>query len=440
MFGADGTRCPDCDGAVPPSARFCPKCGVSVVAPDLMLDPMGVTDSEASEQTNAGGDGDTQKADWRAIGSIAAVAIGLIVWLVLRTPVTTLDDVAEALAFPDAVEAADSRVAGSSGDSSDFVPVRLDGVTDAQPILGDEVGLHLYVGRPSMIARIDLDTGEVTNFDIDGQPVTIWRDQLVLLSDQQILTVPLNDPSGQARLVYDLPVNSSADLSDLFLLRGDRLVMTFQSFGRLQINETYTVVDLESGEAQTWELPPSSVSRFGLVWVPGGGVFDAVDGEFTKVFDGLSISGGPTSGIGYSCQAPDDCSMQAFDRQTGELLADFIFPEVSQPWLFQQVPGSDRLVVVLDHDERTDTIVGQRLFDTIAGDYLPGPNLWRGVDAGYLDDPLRVAVWDDRLVAASTESGTRIQDVTTGDAWELLPSVDNSGAFRRSSRLFFVED
>ncbi len=442
MSESGGLICVDCGGVTPPFGRFCSRCGVAVDAPDLMLDPLGTAADESLDEAIVGDRGyGSPETDWRVVGGIATLALALVVWLVLRTPITTLDGVAEALAVAETAGRVTDDVGTAALDEDEtFVTVELDGVARGQPVLGEELGLRLYAASPSRMTRIDLDTGEVAVSEVDGQPVAIWRDQLVLLSDQQILAVPLGDLAGEARLVYDLPVNSSADLSELFFLGGDRLVMTFQSFGRLRVNQTYTVVDLEAGDAQTWELPASSFSRFGLVSVPGGGVFDVVDGEFTKVFDGIAISASPDSGLGFSCRSPDDCETLAFDRKTGQPRADLTLPEVDQFWFLQQVPGSDRLLAVYEIDEPNGGASGVRLYDAAAGDYLPGSSPSGGVDAlEYFEDPQRMAVWSDRFLAFGLSDAIRIQDVSTGTGWDLKLTDAEMDFLRPSSRLFFME-
>lgn len=451
---AESTGCFSCDSDLPVDAQFCPGCGVAVDNSVMVLDPLDsgesgvIHTSDDNHRAGSRSPGEPSgEPDRRVLAVVGLFAVGLIAWLLLRTPVTTLDGLADALA-PESQESEselgggedqpDAEAVGSARLTVDFAPAELGG---GSPPLGEELGLDLYASHGSALARINLDTGDTEVFRVEGQPAAIRGDELLLLSNQQILMVDLADPEGPSRLVYDLPVNSSADLPELFVVDEDRLVMTFQSFGRDRVRQTNTVLNLVSGQAETIDLPSSAFSRFGLVWVPGGGTFDYVDGEFVKVFDGSVFSAGPTSGIGFRCEQPGDCGAQLFDRRTGEVLNDAVLPSFDQPWALQQLAGSDRYLMVYEFvDFSEDGPSDLRVFDMESGEYLidglfPSPGVAADV---YIDDPQQVAVWGERYLAVGVSEAIRVQDIEANLGWELQLDGIVDGSFGQPDRLFFV--
>lgn len=429
--------CARCAGNVPERARFCPACGAAVDDSAVVLDVDGGGDQGPSVSSRYGIGAERRSASSQPVGDSrggsAGVALaitlvlGLTTWLVLRTPVTTLDGLSEALT-PNAEANVGQQGLSGSTTVVDFQPVELD---NGGPVLGSVMGVDLYVSRGSGLGRINLDTGETARFTVEGRPLAVYGTELLLLSNQRILAVDLSDPEGPSRLVYDLPVNSSADASPA-LIDGERLKIQHSDFSDAGVNSTVTVVDLESDQGETIAIGPMMSATFGMVWAPGAGSFDYVDGEFIKVFDGLVHSTGNEHGIGYRCEEPGTCGSHLFDRRTGELVDNVNLPSVDQRWQLGFVAGSDRLVAV------SDELTGTRLYDVVNSTFLPG-GLFPAGSGGPPDDQSSVATWDDRLVAVGSGSTVRIQDVSSEGVGWVLPLHQMQGApIGSAERLFFV--
>jgi len=291
--------CSQCHKAAEEFDRFCTRCG-TVVGGDFGA--QGRLRVASGEAVTSG----VVRRRW-LIGAGAAVLAVLAFWSVQRS-------VERARAEDEAERAATQTTLPALGDDSNPVVVSGEG-----PLLGEPVGMTLFVGSNEGITEIDLDTGTPTTLDLVGVPLAFTDNWLVAYDMRESSVTALNLVEGTVTRLEDNVVPTTN-----FELFGTAVSGASAEPGTVWLyslntgfNGRWQRIDLADGEVlevvndASW--PNFSPFAPVLAGSAGGGVFQRRDGRYLQVHDGVLIAAAPTVALILSCDGPLDCRLNWYD-------------------------------------------------------------------------------------------------------------------------------
>jgi hypothetical protein len=185
------------------------------------------------------------------------------------------------------------------------------------PVLGQPVGLALLVSSGASLERVDLDTGEVTGYEVRGWPVHASGGWLLLNDPTQaesLRALPLDD----LQAAEGSPVGSTVGWPDRVHPGpepGQVWVMGYtESF-------VWRLIRLDDGDVLD-QLP----ALFGLngpiftgpsvMTSVAGGVFVHAGGQWRKVSEGMPLAVSDQYVLAQTCSQPLACGLEWIDRAT----------------------------------------------------------------------------------------------------------------------------
>ena len=288
----------------------------------------------------------------------------------------------------------------------ELIDVTADDVAKRDDLAG-LAGHRLFIAHSQGLIRLDTDSGTITRLDgseLSGSLIGRFRDQLILLDGQNRVTaVPVDDPMRESTLLFEL---QAVAVTAARMIDDHRLALSLwgPEFQRSAAHERL-LIDLESGDTVTLD---SGWRADDLTWVPGGGLFEYVDGRYRHLADGIPLVAAEHRVLVRGCTGPEDCDNQWIDRQTGDNLDGYAPPE--EWWEMQAIDPDGRVLFVNDAE-------GHRYFDTEHGWLLP-TNVVRGTGGSYFDTPAEDLI-AGRYLVAPTILGIVIYDLSTDDGFLL---------------------
>ncbi|MDH3679689.1 MAG: hypothetical protein OEV40_07035 [Acidimicrobiia bacterium] len=415
--------CRACPGPLGDADRYCSRCGAAV-ANDIEVFGVDQALTERARVLRTG----PRPVLLLAVGGVAALVA--LVWVLS----SAASDDAAATADPDRSneagptdesdersvprlgapedETADTAESDAAVESGSLEAERRDETSTTEedgdakaagPVLGREVGWSLWYGSSNRLRKIDLDTGEITEYDIRGTPVHADGGWLVLRGSNfsSLDSVPIDDPDGRE------PVELAGSENTGFpLVRGEEpgtAWLLAGSFDDLRIK----LVRLADGEVLSeFESTPLFFWLAGgvplLIATADGGIFERNGTSFQKVADGGLIAAGDDHVLISRCSSPTACRLEWLDRPSFEPI-DRPVPSGSSyfnGWLSPR----GRVLAVSDWG-------AYELFD-----------VERGHDVELeieVFEPTAFAVSPDERYLATAQGPVRIHDLDTGEVIEL---------------------
>jgi len=272
-------------------------------------------------------------------------------------------------------------------------------------------GHRLFIAHSQGLFGFDTDSGAVTRFgrsEVPHRPIGRYRDQLILIDEpNRVTAIAAEDPTADPTLLFEL--HQSPRITAARMIDDNRMVvstccpppgaLTFpRPFPRL-------LIDLESGDAVPLE---SSTQNDDLTWVPGGGLFEYVDGRYQHLADGFPLVAAERVVLVRECRGPDDCESRWIDRRTGDVVDRPVPPEDYQT---MRALDPDGRVLMINSSEQ------HRYYDAEHGWMLPS-NVVRGTGGGSVDAPVE-AVIAGRYLIAPVVPGIVIYDLDQHDGYLL---------------------
>lgn len=334
----------------------------------------------------------------------AVLVIGLLVWVLTRSSdgpgqvEQTFDEDAESERSTTTARQT-STIEGSTTTAPPFASV--EGVEPGRPLLGEPVGLTLFVGGVTT-RSIDLDTGAVSDIAIDGAPLLVTDEWLVVADTEGgSSVVSRSDPAAPPRqLAEDVALDAAfPDGPDhLWVLDSS------DSGGTAQ----WKSVALVDGTTRTLLEPTSWVTAAGpeVGGTASGGVYVLNEDRSTyrRLADGNPRAVSSDSVLVQLCTSPASSSCRTYwvDRSTGREVDRFVPPAIGFGWAISSSPSgafvaseSDEGVTLWDTERHTEITTA-----------LSGYN--GGGVAGYSPDDRFVAfagTASDQIVIYDSDSG-----------------------------------
>ncbi len=337
-------NCPSCGSDLTGAARFCASCGAHVdggtaVGSDALLEIIDVSGGLGPANTNT-----TDGARFRWPWAAAAVAvIGLLGWTLTRSSDDpgqveqllgqdreSVEDEPEASTTTTRPRPSTSRRPTTT--TAVEVPgvAVVEGVAEGQPLLGEPVGLRLYVGGGSLDI-IDLDTGSISELPFGESPIGVDGDWLLLRTDSGTLSArSLSQPDLDAITLsgdHWFPFVTIDDPGFAWVIRyADGGTTAEWSSIALADGSVRSTVTLQSS---AFFLPSPEI-----VGTSSGGVFELGDDNATyrRLADGTPLAFSDDYVLVQSCRSPTDCRNYWIDRASGEEADRFVPPSDGQWW------------------------------------------------------------------------------------------------------------
>ncbi len=414
------SSCTSCGHESASTARFCSECGLPLVSPAKAGAEI-VTGADKSHWLTSSESDDgavRHPVAKRGVNQPWAVAaagliLAAVAWNLFRAPTTEVEGLAGGL---DAVSqspptTAAASVGNATGGGASLSTITADHpesagveVADLDPALR---GYILYAQQGDRLLRIDLSSGEVDVREMRGHLLGAFERRLFVVNrDLGIDAWSLDDLDAEP-VPVSAPAEPGHDLVAAMMTSGGVAHLTTAVFSSAADPELFMIrVDLLTGSEQ--RAPVSSFGSYGLVEVPGAGLFELSSQGFRPLVDGSVRFYGERLIIVEECDAPDRCRRYWFDRLTGQEIERPLL-ESSGGWLLG--PGAAVAVTFGP---------GGRVFvDTETGETLPD---LLGIESGReptIPDDLTP---DGRFLAAidSTDSGdVQIHDLLHDVSWNV---------------------
>jgi len=257
-----------------------------------------------------------------------------------------------------------------------------------------------------------------------------------MMSDSRVVVFPADDPSRSARILYEFPAGVELSYRPVSVLSDSHVVLSF--YGAASgVRPIVAVIDVLTGEVTEVRQSSAAFFQAGLLWVPGGGVFDVVDGDYRHVFDGMIEAAGSDVVVGRQCDDPTTCEIVVVERTSGRVI-DADLPDLSDDVKIGVVgngaDGDGVILTIVDPE-----VPGIQFFDLEQGDFvadgvLNGSNLpFTSSDMAYgvdrSDSGHLLTVWGrDRI---------HLMDLKTGLDYEIEVGVAG-GDGMIPTRVFFA--
>ena len=344
--------CSSCGVGVGESVHFCPVCGAhldtdGLDAPfpgfdqPLGLDQVVTTTIEPNRSV----------PNWLGIAGGVAL-VGALGWMLTRTPADagTVEQsvvpttVAQPTTSQD-TDASDRSIlsAGSPGTTVPLdngyhmsiprgplrsgEPATAVGVAPGGPLLGQPVGTSLFLGGRRLL-EIDLDSGAVTRYGVEGVPVFADRQWLVLQDDQTSLVVlPRSNLAAEPRPLF---TNGwvQAVLPDgegqvwVLSLPIDPLSPPIPKWTSVALSDGSVRASIQLSDAFVFGQTPT------VTGTVSGGVFvlEADRQSYRRIADGSPLVPTDRFVLVRRCASPVDCSNFWLDRSSGRQVDRFVPP------------------------------------------------------------------------------------------------------------------
>jgi hypothetical protein len=219
--------------------------------------------------------------------------------------------------------------------------VSVPGKPTVGPVFGESVGYSVFVGDSTLL-NIDLDTGEVTEYDVRGRPVHADEQWLVLLrSDGSLMVVSRDDPEGPARRIETATrqgeLTRGPEPSTVWTLAAGEESLRWRA---VSLTDGSVTVEIPTGGWFFSQLPGPQVSSS-----QGGGVFVLEGGAYRRLADGIPLAGSDRSVLLRRCASPTDCEVALIDANDGSPVDRALPPIGLDDWSFR-LSNADRLLVV----------------------------------------------------------------------------------------------
>ncbi len=408
-----GSRC-ECGRALDVDHRFCPQCGRSHVdsghdsrpgGPDDRVLVAGLIVEGVVGPDNGGGstavDGQVRKDRSRLTLWLSALAAVVVVGLMAWTIVGGGGDQTAEPPGPDEESVGDPE-GPSAGKEPDVDRLQssggagIDSGRSSASLVGEETGLSVVVGDEFRdLVIIDLDTGAERRLDVDGQPVGMLGDWLVvtdggrtsrldLTADQPELTVvEIEKPSGVG---FWQPVGVVDDILTFAASPGDGppdTVLSYDQNGELVSRHEFSL--FSSG----WFSPLDHE----LVHDAGGGIYRRIGAdEYELVARGQLLAAGDDLVLVRVCDDQMACRYQWHDRATWGMIDHPAPPSATGPgqlvggdrWLMQTdwTGGAVELVDVATGQVRQALDLAAEVWSEMPSDAFSGDGRWVVTEVG----------------------------------------------------------
>jgi hypothetical protein len=283
-------------------------------------------------------------------------------------------------------------------------------VGGSDPLLDTTTGLSILMGGAAL-RRLDLDTGELTTYDVRGVPLYASASRLVMISPggSVLRSVPLDDPGAEGVVLSD---RVTPRWPPYQFVAGPRADEVWMLAGDEQVWELVNLVDGTRLE----QLPgPTTVSGLSfdpmVATSPAAGIFVRRDQRYEEVFPGSLIGVSDTHVLAQTCDQPTVCELHWLSRPTWEEV-DRPVPDLAPTWAGWVSPGGLMLgVYILDTATGSvDHVVFDVERDRIVE--LPGPP-----SEIFSEQPAFSR--DGRLIAMPLGDGVVVYDTGDGGVYQL---------------------
>lgn len=348
----------------------------------------------------------------------AGLVLVVVVWNLFRAPTTEVQGLAGDLVSPtpatpalldaDATAAVDDdepTTSTTAGEDTDGVDV-----ADLDPEL---TRYELFAQQGSRLLRVDLADGVVDVHEISGRLLGAFAGRLYFFEpDSSIAARPVDDLDAEP-IPVAAPIESEDEVIAAALTAGGILHLTTGVFSSSGPEFSMIRLDLLTGSDQRAAV--AQYGTFGLVEVPGAGLFELTGQGFRPLTDGSPRFVGERHIVVEECDTPERCRRYWFDRSTGGEV-DRPVPENSTGWL---LGPSGRVAVTLGPQ-------GRSVINTETGETLSELDGFDGNRT--LSNPEDMTP-DERFLAVAhpTDSGdVVIHDLLRDESWALeLPRTFN---------------
>ena len=361
--------CVSCGHETSDDARFCSQCGLPIAATisgrDLLdhndeKDDWLLSSSVARTPQRSGAVG-------RIVATFAVVVLAVTVYLLLRTPTESVDDIADALRTP--------TTASSTTTATTLIEAQQDAPeenADADPAVVDVTGLdtlsdhYVIVAGLGRFHRIDMSTGEVVEFPAPGQIIGYYDGDLIALVESKgLAAIPVADPNA-AETTIELPQGEQSDLTSAFMSDRGTVDIDFYTFPNNGPPQRQSIhVDLVRAAISVDTTDFGGLSQFGLAAIPGGGIYELTADGYRYLVDGQISAVGARYMVVDDCESPDDCRSFWFDRRS-RTEVDRPLP-YRQPFFGAVLDDGGRILRLLNVPGET----ALTYFDVALGRFLP---------------------------------------------------------------------
>lgn len=297
------------------------------------------------------------------------------------------------------------------------------------PLLGEETGLQLVVGRESggSLEIIDLDSGVSTDIEgVRGTPIGQVDSSLVLLnpSTGSTLRLDLDDPTAEAVTLG----GSSQRFFEVVEISDGAIWVATEDEGEtvLQaIDLTGEVIDqVDFPLLNPFGFGPWSLSRPSeLFYDPAGGLYRRSGDDFELVAEGQVLAAGERVAVMRQCDDERDCALRWYDIRSSGVIGFPAPPPADGQGLYQLV-GGDRWLVYIDWRTNEGELIEVATSRSVRD--LDISNIF-----GF--EPTVVTVSDDGRWLVDTVDGMLVVvDLDNGNEWP-------TGRRSASARTLFVE-
>lgn len=226
--------------------------------------------------------------------------------------------------------------------------VEAEGVAPGEPLLGEPVGLTLFVGGRTLLA-IDLDTGGLAEHEVSDSPMLATDEWLMFRDNNGLIVVrPRADLTASPRELSDDGWFRTATMD------GPDHVWVIE-YSDLDQTQRWESVSLADGSARTVleEVAFSGGSGEPVVAsTVSGGVFVLNDDRqsYRRIADGFPIAAAERLVLVRSCETPITSSCRLFwvDRDSGDEVDRFVPPLNPFWWGVWSSPSGGLLIVESD--------------------------------------------------------------------------------------------
>ncbi len=388
--------CSGCGRRPDPRDQYCIECGTALTSADSNAGqgPSVVTPATA---TSSGARSGAGRAG-RAVMAVLGLAVCFVAWTVFQAPTEQLGRVSGALNAGRQVVPVDwadgptgrpliavdlTEVGGYSRfgaiPPSAAFSASLEELGVAPLELGDLAGLddhYIVVSNYIETLLIDPGTGTIETVSPGGLVIGQFEDRLVVMTDKQIMTVPVASPLADQTSLFQ----HDGDSPDYIELT-DNGILTLSNWlfdetaadddGPQEPELIRHDIDLRSGEVASNPVPTENAigPSVAVQWASGYGTYAVeANGGFRQLSAGFPAAHGQDNILIVTCDSPDDCRWSWIDVQSGDPVDRHVPPpdELAELQIVDVVGDDDRFLLL--GRERS-----QVYFDTLDGARYEGP-------------------------------------------------------------------
>lgn len=405
--------CRECAEWIAADDRFCSQCGSGVDRADSGF--LGV-ETSSGELGVASRDGPAR--GWFVL--VAAIIVGLL-WMLSRP---SGDAASPAVSDPtpdrqtdqfgreeeDTAEA-NGNGNGNGNEQNDRENAGIESIGTG-PAFGREVGWSLWFRGISGLQRIDLDTQDVTEFDVsDRSPMYADDGWLVLAavadSRSTVVAVPIDNPGAEAVNLGDgsywpLSITAGPERGTVWMINVEPTEEQAWHLIRLANGEVLDELPAETLYFLSSQVGPDVVSA------SDGGIYEWRAGDYRRVADGALLAIGDDLVLARTCETPTMCDLHWLDRSTWDRVDRTIPDDFRGDGFWTWLSPRGRILI-----EQSATRL--EVFDLDSGTKVDLTlDLW---------DPTRLAVSPDERYVAVVSGQPIIHDLETDETYRLKVPV-----------------